>query len=233
MSGDLEKLQTRLGYRFSDPALLRRALTHPSLAPEDGGNQRLEFLGDAVLGLVLANQLYHKFPDEREGVLARRRASLASGTTLMQIARQLEIEELLEVSAAEAENNPKRSNAMLEDALEAVLGAVYLDGDLAAAEKVIAGLMTTLMDPDVAWDEGANNPKGTLQEHAQSFAGGLRPNYTVVATEGPDHDRRYTVEVQLGAQSARGRGSSRKLAEVAAARALLEIIAQIEADERT
>lgn len=224
----LAALQLRLGYAFQDIRLLERALTHPSILQDtpdfEGNNQRLEFLGDAVLQLVLSHELYELFPLEREGGLSRRRAVLANGTFLAGIAREAGIADCLRLGNSEETSGGRNRTSSLEDAFEAVIGAVYLDGGLAAAKKTVLHLYGDL-NARLQAGEPADNPKGRLQEIVQPKHGNLALRYELVATEGEDHARTYEIAVflldqRLGA----GRGSSKKLAEEAAARAALDTL---------
>jgi ribonuclease-3 len=224
----LAALQVRLGHAFRDPALLERALTHPSLlqdAPGAGGNnQRLEFLGDAVLQLVLSEELYQLFPQEREGGLSRRRAILANGTFLAALAREAGIADCLRLGPSEESTGGRQRTSSLEDAFEAVIGAIYLDAGLPAAQGAVQRLYGDLRARLQASEPG-DNPKGRLQEIVQPDHGNFALRYELIGTEGEDHARTYDVAVflfdrRLGA----GRGTSKKLAEEAAARAALEAI---------
>ena len=227
MNEALEKLQARLGYAFRDPALLERAVTHTSFMPEHPGtesNQRLEFLGDAVLQLVLTEALFQLFPTDREGPLSRRRATLANGVFLAQLARDVGLDLSLRLGASEESTGGRSRGAALGDAFEAVIGAVFLDSDFATARRVVLGLYGDLSARlDVVGD--ADNPKGRLQEIVQPTHGNAALRYEVAATEGADHARAYEVVVHLlDRPLGRGRGTSKKLAEEAAAREALDTL---------
>jgi ribonuclease-3 len=222
----LAALQDRLGHTFQDPRLLQRALTHPSILQDtvgfDGNNQRLEFLGDAVLQLVLSHELYDLFPLEREGGLSRRRAVLANGTFLAALAREAGIADCLKLGASEETTGGRNRTSSLEDAFEAVIGAIYLDGGLAAAKGSVLRLYGDVTARLQA-GEPADNPKGRLQEIVQPSHGNLALRYELVSTEGEDHARIYEIAVSLhDRRLGTGRGTSKKLAEEAAARAALE-----------
>lgn len=222
----LAALQQRLGHTFQDVRLLERALTHPSIVQDspgfDGNNQRLEFLGDAVLQLVLSAELFQLFPLEREGGLSRRRAVLANGTFLAAIAREAGIADCLRLGNSEETTGGRNRTSSLEDAFEAVLGAIYLDGGLPAAKHAVLHLYGDLT-ARLQTGEPTDNPKGRLQEIVQPAHGNLALRYELVGTEGEDHARIYEVAVLLlDRHLGSGRGTSKKLAEEAAARAALE-----------
>ncbi|MBS0662797.1 MAG: ribonuclease III [Verrucomicrobia bacterium] len=226
----LPPLQARLGYVFRDVNLLERAVTHPSWLqehPDEGESyQRLEFLGDAVLQLVLTEALFQLYPAEREGVLSQRRASLTKGTFLAQLARELGIETALRLGASEESGGGRLRASALEDALEALIGALYLDSDLATARRVVLGLYGDLADRLA--QETTDNPKGRLQELIQPMHGNDALRYEVTRTEGADHAREYEVTVYILSRPAgTGRGTSKKLAEEAAARAALATLPKV------
>lgn len=227
-AASLSALQRRLGHNFANTALLAEALTHPSAvananAPEPH-NQRLEFLGDSVLHFLLTEALFQAFPDEREGVLSRRRAALSKGGFLSVLARELNLGSCLRLGRSELESGGRDRASILEDALEAVVGAVYLDSDFATARKVVLAWYGSLHDR-LAPLEDVENPKGRLQELVQPRHGNGALRYVVTATTGPRHAREYEVSVfLLDRQLGTGRGSSKKSAEESAARqALLEL----------
>jgi ribonuclease-3 len=222
---DLAALQQRLGYQFRDENLLRLALTHPSItqgqdnpAPD---NQRLEFLGDSVLGLVLSRQLYEKFPEADEGSLTKSRAKLVNAGSLAGHGRTLGLGAHLILSRGEENTGGRERASALADAFEALLGAVFLDGGLDAAREFIlrefAADFATLDE-----SAGIENPKGELQELLQSRSANA-PQYQTISAEGPDHDRDFECAVlHDGAELARGRGKSKKAAESDAALAALQ-----------
>jgi len=217
--------QTRLGYPFRDEGLLRLALTHPSVAHEAGTpsphNQRLEFLGDAVLQLVLTRELYEKFPAFDEGPLTKARAKLVNRRTLAEHARSLDLGPHLILSRGEEISGGRERASTLADAFEAVLGAIFLDGGFEAAREFILrefgaafGKLSVL--PMI------ENPKGELQELLQARSPAA-PEYQVVSATGPDHDRVFECTVQHeGVELAHGRGKSKKAAESDAALAALK-----------
>jgi ribonuclease-3 len=222
---EFQELQEKLGYTFRDPALLKLALIHPSVAHELGApletNQRLEFLGDAVLQLVLTRELYEKFPAFDEGPLTKARAKLVNRRALAEQGRDLNLGKNLIVSRGEDLQGGRERPSALADAYEALLGALFLDGGFDAAREVILrcfrnafGALTVIPIME--------NPKGELQELLQS-ASSHAPQYNVVSATGPDHDRVFECTVHHdGVELARGRGKSKKDAESQAALAALE-----------
>ena len=224
----ISELEHRLGYGFKDKALIDRALTHASIGDgartTKGGrlhdNERLEFLGDRVLGLLTAEALLQRDPGAREGDLAIRLNALVNGETCAAVARDMGLGEALRLSGGETRSGGREKPSILADACEAVMAAVYLDGGLEAAggifERFWAGAFANL---DTA---RSKDPKTALQEWAQSQGKPL-PAYRVLGREGPDHAPVFTMEVSvLGLQTACGAGASRQAAEKAAAQALLE-----------
>lgn len=221
---DYAELQDQLGYRFQDSSLLRLALTHPSVAHEQGvpiqTNQRLEFLGDAVLQLVLTRELYEKFPAFGEGPLTKARAKLVNRRSLAEHARRLGLGRHLILSRGEDTHGGRDRPSALADTYEALLGAIFLDGGFEAARAFILRKFYDAFGelPAIPILE---NPKGELQELLQSFSSEA-PRYHVVSTSGPDHDRVFECTVHhAGVELARGRGKSKKSAESEAAHAAL------------
>jgi ribonuclease-3 len=222
---NLAKLEERLGYRFTRHELLVEALTHGSYlqdSPEAGPhNQRLEFLGDSVLQFILTDVLYHDYPAEREGVLSRRRAVLSKGKFLTEMARDLGLDACVRLNKSEEEAGGRNRASILEDAFEAVVGALYLDSDLPTTRERVLAWYGPIKDR-LAVSEDAENPKGRLQELIQPTHGNTALNYKVSATTGPRHARVYEVEVFLEDRKiGSGTGSSKKIAEEAAARVAL------------
>jgi ribonuclease-3 len=213
-------LEERIGYPFTDKELLQRALTHPSYGQENRQsqhNQRLEFLGDAVLGLVLAEALFAQLPDEREGVLTRFRSMLVKGHQLCQLAREIRLGDSLRLGDAEETQGGRDRDSILEDAFEAVIGAVYLDGGLPATREVVLGIYGSLEDRLEKQTE-SHNPKGRLQELLQPELGNESIEYRLIEESGPDHLKHFTVEVWIqGSRRGTGSGHSKKIAESAAA----------------
>lgn len=215
---------SRLGYEFADPTLLRLALTHPSVVHEHGQamahNQRLEFLGDAVLQLVLTRELYDRFPHVGEGPLTKARAGLVNRRALAIHARTLGLGDHLILSRGEEINGGRLRSSTLADAFEAIVGAVFLDGGLPAAERFVLQLLREEL-ADVDTPSSIANPKGELQEMLQSSSA-HPPDYRVISASGPDHDRVFECTVHHdGRELARGVGKSKKDAEAAAALAAL------------
>jgi ribonuclease-3 len=225
MNGATGKLAARLGYTFRDPALLERAITHPSFLPDHPGaesNQRLEFLGDAVLQLVLTETLFELFPADREGPLSRYRATLANGVFLAQLAREIGLDACLRLGASEEASGGRARAPALEDAFEALIGAVFLDSDFATARRVVLEIYGDLA-ARLATVGDADNPKGRLQEMVQPLHGNDALHYEVTRTDGADHARAYEVAVfLLDRKLGTGRGTSKKLAEESAAREALK-----------
>jgi ribonuclease-3 len=227
---DLKELETRLGYAFRDADLLRLALTHPSIAHEQGAparhNQRLEFLGDAVLQLMLTRELYEKFPAFGEGPLTKARAKLVNRRALAEKGKLLRLGEHLILSRGEQVHGGRERPSALADTFEAVLGAIFLDGGFAAADQFVRSHFREAFGAlDVI--PTIENPKGELQELLQARTGSA-PEYHVLTTTGPDHDREFECTVHhLGQELARGRGKSKKDAESAAALAALNQLRKI------
>ena len=229
MSAALTQLQDRIGYAFRDAKLLATAVTHPSWLQDHPGetetNQRLEFLGDAVLQLVLTEALFQLFPADREGELSQRRASLTKGVFLFQLARELGLDACLRLGRSEESGGGRTRAAALEDAFEAVIGALYLDSDLPTARRVVLGIYGPLAER-LSYAT-ADNPKGRLQELVQPRHGNDALRYEVTRTEGADHARAYEVSVFLLTRHlGTGRGTSKKLAEEAAAHEALKALQQ-------
>jgi len=215
-------VRERLAYEPRDPALFRAALTHRSAA--GANNERLEFLGDAVLNLVTARHLYNAFPAAAEGDLSRLRARVVSREPLAEVAAELEVGQVLQLGSGELKSGGFRRQSILADALEAVFGAIYLDGGLAAAEPVILRLfgprIAALPEP-----EALKDAKTRLQEYLQSRSLSL-PRYAVLKVEGEDHAQTFEVSCEVPALGVRaqGRGSSRRRAEQEAAERMLSQI---------
>ena len=230
---DLRELTTALDYTFNDPELMHVALLHPSAVSSGRGkrgkkptaetrgadNQRLEFLGDRVLGIVVAEMLFRAFPAEDEGALARRLAALVRQDSLDAVAREIALGRYLTISRGEAEGGGRENPAILADACEALIGAIYLDGGLEAARSFVERHWSPKMNAE---EKPPQDAKTALQEWAQA-AGLALPLYTVVKSEGPPHDPVFEVEVSVsGQQPASARGRSKRAAEQAAAKQLLD-----------
>ena len=216
---DLLAFAARIGHEFTRPELLLRALTHASIAtPTRPDNQRLEFLGDRILGLVMAEALLDADPQAAEGLLAPRYNALVRKETCAAVAREIDLGAVLKLGRSEMMSGGRRKEALLGDAMEAVIAAVYLDAGFEAAQ----GLILRLWGPRVTRVEAdARDPKTSLQEWAQ--ARGLPPPaYTEISRDGPDHEPLFTVEARLSTGEAeRAKAGAKRQAEQAAARALL------------
>ena len=220
----IKDLEAAIGYRFSNITLLQNALTHSSYANErwhDGlkSNERLEFLGDSVLGMVVAEYLYQNFPDRPEGELTRMRADMVCETSLAAIANRLELGKHLLLGHGEERFGGRSRNSILADAVESVIAACYLDGGFEAA----LGFVRTFVLVDVPVVKFHNaDYKTALQEKVQQKKNQTL-SYRLVGEEGPDHDKRFRVEVLLNGMSlGSGTGTSKKRAEQEAARVALE-----------
>lgn len=231
---EFSELENYLQVSFSDQRLLRMALTHPSFAnehPEDSteDNERLEFLGDAVLGMIVARSLYQRFPDVSEGNLTEWRAYLVCGPTLSRVAESLELGRFLRLGRGEEQTGGRQREGNLERAYEAVVGAVYLDGGLEAANHFVQTTLAEDFATLAASPEGLN-PKGTLQELVQQNAlseadESGRPEYVLISETGPDHRRYFEVAVEIdGEELGRGSGSSKQQAEKEAAVEALTVL---------
>jgi ribonuclease-3 len=224
-------VREHLLYEPREPALFRAALTHRSAAGPN--NERLEFLGDAVVNLLIAHALYGAFPQADEGDLSRLRARLVSREPLAEIALALGVGEALQLGAGELKSGGFRRQSILADALEALCGAIYLDGGLAAVEPVVrrlfASRIAALPEPAALKDA-----KTRLQEYLQSRSLSL-PRYAVLGVEGEDHAQRFTVSCEVATLrlSAHGSGSSRRRAEQEAAERLLARLAETPAPRNT
>ena len=229
-TSDLDALQQALGHRFQDLNLLLQALTHPSYAnehPEDttGDNQRLEFLGDAVVDFIAGAWVYRNYPAFDEGRMTRLRAALVRTKTLARLAKQIGIGRVLRLGRGEEEAGGRERVANLCDAFEAVMGALYLDGGLEAAQAFIEPLIGPVAEEILA-AEADLDAKSRLQEWSQAELG-ITPRYRIVAEAGPDHAKTFVAEVLLGKKAAgRGTGPSKQAAEQAAAQAAWEAIRQ-------
>ena len=213
-----QQFMDALGYQFKKSELLRRALTHPSMGPKD--NQRLEFLGDAVLQFIMSDLLYESHPDCHEGQLTHLRALSVCEANLSQVARKLGVGEVLVMDRGEELTGGREKPSVLCDAMEAILAAVYLDGGLAAARELI--LRCWPKPEDV--QRPMQDSKGALQEYLQRD-GSDAPSYEIVAQDGPPHDRTFEAVVSHnGIALAHGTGRTKKQAEQAAAlKALTEL----------
>ncbi|MHB2018130.1 MAG: ribonuclease III [Candidatus Xenobia bacterium] len=217
----MDAFQEQMGVVFSDTDLLQQALTHESYSHEHGidtSNERLEFLGDAVLGLIVGHYLFETFPDRQEGDLTRMKSQAVSSDFLAQRARDLGLGDFLILGKGEEASGGRNRSSVLADALEALIGAIYLDGGLAAARDFVLDLFRPSLG-EVG--QVGKDYKGELQERTQKHFRGL-PHYTVVQEEGPPHNRSFQVQVSFGpTRLGHGSGSSKKQAEQEAAREAL------------
>ena len=214
----VQAVERKLGYTFTNHRLLELALTHRSVSREPQGNyERSEFLGDAVLQLVVSTYLYQKYPNMLEGELAKARSLLVRESTLADVARELELDRYLQVGEGEKRTGAAQRDSLLCDVLESVYGAVYLDGGFHQAEQLI---LENLPEWD-AGDIAVLDAKSTLQEYFQQIAK-KTPVYSLVEETGPDHDKRFVVEVRFdGEFLGEGSGTTKKEAEQEAARKAL------------
>lgn len=216
----LTSTMQQLGYRFNDTSLLEQALTHRSAA--DQHNERLEFLGDAVLGLIIAEVLFEKFPRLAEGELSRMRATLVCGRSLAKVAQRFQLGAAIHLGQGELKSGGQRRESILADALEACLGAIYLDSDLGTCRQVVRQWFAVEL---AAIEPGANHkdPKTQLQEYLQGKALAL-PEYHIEVIQGQAHNQSFTVSCQVSVldHPVRGQGSSRRKAEQQAARLVLQ-----------
>lgn len=215
----LTAAETALGVTFRDRELLRTALTHPSYALENDSPaeyERLEFLGDSVLGFAVAEYVFNEFPDMPEGTLSRLRSEVVSGQYLAEAAERAGIDAAILLGRGTSAEGGRRLASVREDVVEALIGAVYLDQGMEAAKAVVARVVLSGSVMDVLGDP-TRNPKGVLQEAMMAEGRGL-PDYRVIGQEGPPHDRRFTVEVSVdGVVAGTGCGPSKQSAEKAAA----------------
>ena len=244
-SRDMAELEQTLGYRFVRSELLEQALTHSSQARETesaqllsgqrtGDNEQLEFLGDAVLGIITTEELFHRFPQFREGELSKLRAHLVSEKHLIRVARTLELGHYLRLGRGEEKSGGRNKTALLVDALEAILGAMYLDSGLETVRRVV---MQYIVSPEleIIAQNGSSMPlndyKSALQEKLQAM-GRAQPAYVLVKERGPEHSKTFTVQARLLKADepketelvGQAEGSTKKNAEQGAARQLLEYL---------
>ena len=223
----LRELQETIGYEFKDRALLKQALTHSSYANEHKAkgaqsNERLEFLGDSVLGMVTADYLYRAHPDLPEGDLTRTRAALVCEGSLVEVAQQLDLGAYLKLGKGEDAGGGRERPSIVADAVEAVLAAVYLDGGIGSARKIIQRFILDREEEKSA----SRDYKTALQELVQRENGQVL-QYRLTGEEGPDHDKRFFVEVDLnGSRVGAGQGHSKKEAEQMAAKAAIQSLSQ-------
>ena len=222
LSPDLQALQTRLEHEFSNPRLLQQALTHRSFSADH--NERIEFLGDSVLNLAVAGLLYERLSELPEGDLSRVRANLVKQDTLHQLAKTLDLPAVMRLGEGEMRSGGQNRPSILADALEAIIGAVYLDGGYKDAQDLVERLFAQVdIKPDM--QAVGKDPKTELQEWLQGRKLAL-PKYTVVGTSGAAHRQQFEVscEVTELRQTQQGSGASRRAAEQAAAAAMLQTL---------
>lgn len=210
-----DKLQASLGYSFVSTELLSRALTHRSHSSSN--NERLEFLGDAILGFVIAEALYSRFSTAREGQLSRLRARLVRRQTLAEVAREMDLGDYLIMGSGELKSGGFERDSILSDTLEALIGAIYIDSDLATVKTCILALFDDRLTP-LSLEKSSKDSKSRLQEFLQARQAEL-PEYVVTDITGRSHDQTFTVECRSELLSApvRGKGGSRRVAEQNAA----------------
>ena len=223
---DLSDFETRIGYTFTRRELLTRAITHKSYSHESKGgdvrdNETFEFLGDSVLGFVVGDILFHRFPAQDEGALSKMKAYLVSATSLAAKARLYGMGEVILLGVGEEKSGGRKKDSLLANLFEALIAAVYLDGGILPARHLIERSfvhdIAALNEEDLLF----HDYKTALQELAQG-SGLQLPEYTVIGEEGPDHDKRFIVEVKVGSRTARGEGSSKKEAQQQAAKHALD-----------
>jgi ribonuclease-3 len=224
--GPLDDLARRIGHDFGEPDLLREALTHPSVNPGDRGpapfaNQRLEFLGDRVLGLLIAEWLLARFPDEPEGALARRHTALVRAEALAEVAAAIDLGRYVVMAPGEVEGGGRTNAATLANACEAVIGALFLDGGLEPARAFVRREWSDAIERDA---RPPQDPKTRLQEWAQGRGLPL-PQYEIVSRSGPDHQPLFQVQVSVqGHDAVSASGASKRTAEREAASRLLAAV---------
>lgn len=223
LSADVVALQTRLGHEFQHPDVLLRALTHSSMSSGTrASNQRLEFLGDRVLNLIIAEAVFHDDRQATEGQLAPRYNVLVRKETCAEVAREIGLGDVVRLGRSEMLSGGRKKETMLADAMEAVIAAIYLDAGLDAARRIVLVLWGARISGAEA---EARDAKTALQEWAQA-RGQTPPDYILVERSGPDHAPHFTIEARLtDGRAARAEAGSKRQAEQAAARALLEVVA--------
>jgi len=221
----LERLQQALGYTFNDRSLLELALTHRSAGRSN--NERLEFLGDSIVNHVIAEALFAKFPEAREGSLSRMRASLVRGETLAGIGRELNLGDYLVLGSGERKSGGHRRGSILADTVEAIAGAILLDADVQVCRACLLTWFHGRLD-DITLEDDGKDAKTRLQEYLQGRGQGL-PDYELLSVSGEDHQQQFRVACVIESAGLRieGEGSSRRKAEQSAADAALERLARV------
>ncbi len=220
MTTPINKLQRRLGYQFLDVTLLNLALTHRSASGTH--NERLEFLGDSILSLVIADDLYHRFPGVDEGDMSRMRATLVRGHTLAELGREFALGDVLQLGPGELKSGGFRRDSILADAVEAIIGAIYLDQGIEFARKIVLSWYQERLE-QIQPGNNQKDPKTRLQEFLQGRRKPL-PAYNVTKVHGEAHNQQFTVECDVAGLDGPvlGKGSSRRKAEQAAAELALQ-----------
>ncbi|MCG6463688.1 ribonuclease III [Vibrio parahaemolyticus] len=220
MNSPIDKLERKLGYQFKDAGLINLALTHRSANSKH--NERLEFLGDSILSFVIADDLYHRFPKVNEGDMSRMRATLVRGHTLAELGREFDLGDYLKLGPGELKSGGFRRDSILADAVEAIIGAIYLDSDIEKVRSIVLSWYNSRLEaikPGIS----QKDPKTRLQEFLQGRRKPL-PVYTVTNIKGEAHNQEFTVECEVAGvdKPVIGKGTSRRKAEQAAAETALE-----------
>jgi ribonuclease-3 len=225
MNSPINKLERKLGYQFNNAQLLDLALTHRSAAGLH--NERLEFLGDSILSFVIADDLYHRFPKVNEGDMSRMRATLVRGNTLAELGREFVLGDYLKLGPGELKSGGFRRDSILADAVEAIIGAIYLDSDIEKARQIILGWYQTRLD-SIQPGLSQKDPKTRLQEVLQGRRKPL-PVYSVTKIKGEAHNQEFTVSCEVAGIGTPvvGKGTSRRKAEQAAAEQALEQLSNV------
>ncbi|WP_423786602.1 ribonuclease III [Helicobacter winghamensis] len=219
---DLKHFEKTLGYHFKAQNLLKEALTHKS-AKKGAHNERLEFLGDAVLDLIIGEFLYNKFPNSREGELSKMRASMVNEKAFAKIARYLNIGEYLFISNSEEQNNGRKKDSILSNAFEAVIGAIYLESGLDIARNLMHNLLSAVY-PSIDLNSLFYDHKTALQELTQAKFGET-PEYVLLDSSGPDHNKNFLIGVKIqGKEFAKASGKSKKEAQQICAKIAIEVL---------
>ncbi|ARP37280.1 MULTISPECIES: ribonuclease III [Vibrio] len=225
MNSPIDKLERKIGYQFNDADLIHLALTHRSAAGKH--NERLEFLGDSILSFVIADDLYHRFPKVNEGDMSRMRATLVRGHTLAELGREFELGDYLKLGPGELKSGGFRRDSILADAVEAIIGAVYLDSDTEVVRRIILSWYQSRLE-SIQPGVSQKDPKTRLQEFLQGRRNPL-PVYTVTNIKGEAHNQEFTVECEVAGvdKPVIGKGTSRRKAEQAAAETALEQLSNV------
>lgn len=217
---DIERLERKLGYAFKDRELLNLALTHRSF--KGANNERLEYLGDSILSFIIAEYLFQEFPKAKEGQLSRLRASLVKGVTLAEIGKEFQLGDYLRLGAGELKSGGHRRDSILADAVESIMGAIYLDSSHDQCREVVLAWYRERLE-SLTLEDTVKDPKTRLQEYLQSMKKQL-PNYSVTKVTGEAHDQMFSVVCRLPDYDieTKGTGTSRRYAEQEAAKAALD-----------